>query len=69
MNNEDYIELVKNQIEIDKLLHSVKPEKREYAKKLLNKKKEIIKNNGFLANIQLNKINKKIEKLKNDALK
>ena len=67
MNNEDYIEFVKNQIEMDKLLHSIKPEKRKYAKELLNKKKKIIKKNGFLANFQLNKINKKIEKLKNDA--
>ena len=63
--NEDYMELVKNQIEVDKLLHSVKLENRGYAKELLNKKKEIIKKNGIFADFQLKKINKKIEKLKN----
>ena len=32
MENEDYLNLVTNQIELDKLLHSVKPEDRELAK-------------------------------------
>lgn len=68
MNDENYIELVKNQIEMDKLLNSVKPEKREYAKMLLTKKREIIKKNGLFANFQLKKINKKIEKLKSNTL-
>lgn len=66
MENENYVDFVNSQIELDKLLFSVKPEDREYVKELYNKKKEIIKKNGFLANIQLKKINKKIEKLKND---
>lgn len=67
MNDEDYIDLVNNQIELDKLLHSVKPEKQELAKELLKKKKEIMKNNGFFADLQLKRINKKINKLKTDA--
>ena len=66
MDEKNYIDFVNNQIELDKLLHSVKSENRKYAKELFNKKKEIIKKNGFLANIQLKNINKKIEKLKND---
>ena len=67
MENEDYLNLVTNQIELDKLLHSVKPEDRELAKELLNKKRKIIEKNGFFADFQLKRINKKINKLKNDA--
>ncbi len=67
MENEDYLNLVTNQIELDKLLHSVKPEDKELAKELLNKKREIIEKNGFFADFQLKRINKKINKLKNDA--
>ena len=63
-NEEDYMKLVKEQIELDKLLHSVKPEKKELAKKLLDKKKEVIKKNGIFADLELRKLNKKIEKLK-----
>ena len=67
MNDENYMDFVNNQIEINKLLSSVKPEDRKYVKKLFDKKKEIIKKNGFFANIQLKVINKKIEKkIKND---
>ena len=67
MENEDYLNLVTNQIELDKLLHSVKTEDKELAKELLNKKREIIEKNGFFADFQLKRINKKINKLKNDA--
>lgn len=61
---EDYINFVKNYIELDKILATTKPQYHEKVKYLLNKKKEIIKKNGLLANYQLKKINKKIEKLK-----
>ena len=64
MDNEDYMDLVKNQIEHDKLLHSVKPENRQKAEELFEKKKEIMKKNGFLADFQLKQINKQINKLK-----
>ena len=67
MNDENYMDFVNNQIEINKLLSSVKPEDRKYVKELYDKKKEIIKKNGFFANIQLKIINKKIDKLKNDT--
>ena len=67
MDNEDYLDFVNNQIELDKLLYSVKPEKRELAKKLLNKKKDIIKENGIFADWQLKRINKKINKLKTNG--
>ena len=66
MNEENYIDFVNNQIELNKLLNSVSPENREYAKKLFNKKKEIIQKNNIFANSQLKKINKRINKLKND---
>ena len=69
MENENYMDFVNNQIELDKLLSSVKPENREYVKNLYNRKKEIIKKNGVFADIQLKLINKKIEKLKNDIQK
>ncbi|MCI8309319.1 MAG: hypothetical protein HFJ45_03755 [Clostridia bacterium] len=62
---EDYVEFVKSQIELDKLLSVIKPEYHEQIKELLKKKKEIMKNNGFFADFQLNKINKKINKIKN----
>ena len=65
MENKDYMSLIKNQIEHDKLLNSVKPEFKEQAEKLFNKKNEIIEKNSFFANWQLKKINKKINKLKN----
>ena len=67
MDNQDYMDLVKNQIEHDKLMHSIKPEYREQAEELLKKKKEIMKKNGLFADLQLRKIDKQINKLKNDA--
>ena len=66
MNNENYIDFINNQIELEKLLNSVKSENKQYAKILFDKKKEIIEKNGFLADFKLKIINKKIEKLKND---
>ncbi len=60
----DYMNLVKEHIELDKLLAVTKPEYHSTIKKLLEKKKEIIKKNGLLANLQLNNINKKIQKIK-----
>ena len=67
MEQEDYMDKVKNQIELDKLLHMVKPENKEEAKRLFEEKKEIIKQNGFFADFKLKRINKKIEKLKSDT--
>ena len=61
---EKYIDLVKEHIELDKLLSITKPEYHEEIKNLLKQKKEILKNSGFLSEFKLNKINKKIEKIK-----
>lgn len=67
MDNLDYMELVKNEIEHAKLLNTIKPEYRKKAEALLNKKKEIIEKNGFLADFQLKIIHKKLKKLKTDT--
>ena len=65
MENEDYMDKVKNQIELDKLLHSVKPEHRKQVELLYQKKKEILQKNNFFADWQLKHINKKINQFKN----
>ena len=64
MEEQKYIDLVKRQIELDKLLHSVKKENIDKAKLLFEKKEEIMKKNGFFADILLKNVNKKINKLK-----
>lgn len=64
MDPQDYMDKVKNQIELDKLLHSAKPENHEKIKLLYQKKQEIIRNNSVFADWQLKRINKKIDKLK-----
>ena len=64
MDKENYIDLVNEHIELDKLLSVTNPKFHEEIKKLLNEKKEIIKNNGFFAGIKLNKIDKRLEKIK-----
>ena len=69
MENEDYMDFINNQIELEKLLYSVKPEDRKYAKQLFEQKKEILKKNSIFADFQLKKINKKIEKLKTNTSK
>lgn len=67
MDKEDYMDLVKNQIETDKLLSKTNPIYHEEIKSLLKKKKEIIKENSFFASYKLNKINKRIEKIKKES--
>ncbi|MBR2289706.1 MAG: hypothetical protein IJ867_03670 [Clostridia bacterium] len=64
MDDSDYMDKVKDQIELDKLLYSVKLENKEMAKTLFYQKKEIIKKNGFFTDWQLKRINQKIERLK-----
>ena len=63
--NKDYLNLVTKHIEIDKILSTSNPKYHPQIKKLLEKKDIIKKKNGLLAGMQINKINKKIEKLKN----
>lgn len=62
MDNKDYMDLVKENIELGKTLYKVKPENREIVKNLIEKKKKIIQQNGFFAELKLNRINKKIQK-------
>lgn len=54
------MELIKDNINLSKILYRVKPKDREIVKSLIDKKKKIIEQNGFFANFRLNRINKKI---------
>ncbi len=59
----DYLNEVTNKIDEAKLLSKIPLEKRSLAIKFL-KKKQIIKNkNGLFAQIQINHINKKLNKM------
>ena len=58
----NYLELVKIKIEYDSTLSKVALTDIDEVKKLLDKKHEIINQNGFLAEHKINKINKKIQK-------
>lgn len=57
---ENYLELVKLKIEYDTTLSKVAPKDVDTVKALLDKKHEIMKQNGLLAERKINKINKKI---------
>lgn len=58
----DYMDFVKEQIELDKILAKTDSKYHKKIKELLNQKKKIINKNGLFANYKLNKINKQIEK-------
>lgn len=62
-DKKDYEEMVKDNMVKARLLYNLSPENREKVMELLNEKEKIINQNGFLANIKLNRINKKIEKI------
>ena len=62
--NMHYLELVRLKIEYDTILSQVPENDIEEVKMLLDKKYEIMKQNGFLAEHKINKINKKIAKFK-----
>ena len=64
---DDYMSFVKDRIELDKLLGTTRPEYHKQIKELLEKKHNIMKKNGFLAGIQINCINKKLEKIKKQS--
>lgn len=66
-DKKDYEEMVKENIIKAKLLYNLSPEKQKQMLELLNKKEKIIAQNGFWANIKLNYINRKIEKLQNET--
>lgn len=62
-DKKDYEEMVKENIIKARLLYNLSPEDQKKITNLLNKKEEIIAKNGLFANIKLNFINKKIEKI------
>lgn len=63
-NNDDYLNLVKKQIELDKLLCDLSPKDQQLVKKLLKKRDFIHSSNKLLAEFRINQINKKISKIK-----
>lgn len=66
-NNIKYTDLVKENIYIAKQLYSIPKEKQDLVKKLLLKKKNIQLENGFLAELRIDIINKKINKIKEEC--
>lgn len=58
----NYLELVKIKIEYDTTLSKVALTDIDEVKALLDKKHEIMNQNGFFAEHKINKINKKIQK-------
>lgn len=62
-DKKDYEEMVKENIIKARLLYNLSPEDQKKITNLLNKKEKIIAKNGLFANIKLNHINKKIEKI------
>ena len=58
----NYLELVKLKIEYDTTLSKVSLKDISEVKQLLDKKHTIMKQNGFLAERKINRINKKIKK-------
>lgn len=64
MQEENYMDLVKEHIELDKLLVTTSAKYHNEIKILLKQKKEIMNKNGILANFQLKKIHKRLDKIK-----
>lgn len=60
--NSKYLDIVTLKIEYDTILSKVAPEHVQDVKTLLDKKHQIMKENGILAGVKINKINKKIDK-------
>ena len=65
MNNDnDYLNLVKKHIELDKLLYDLSTKDKQIVKKLLEKRDSIRNSNKIFAEYRINQINKKIYKIK-----
>lgn len=62
-DKKDYEEMVKENMIKARLLYNLSPERQKRVLELLQKKEKIMAQNGFWANIKLNYINKKIEKI------
>ena len=65
MENNNYLNLVTKHIEIDKILSNSNPKYHPQIIKLLKKKTKIKEKNGLFAELQINNINNKINKLTN----
>lgn len=65
----DYQELVKKNIFRAKILYGLSEEDSKEVTQLLDEKDKIIEENGLFANFKLKKIDKKIEKIKNNSKK
>lgn len=65
-NNEkiDYEELFKSNMSAARDLFNLSDEDKKIMASLLEKKKQVMEKNGFFANFQLDRINKKIYKIK-----
>ena len=60
----DYETLVRENIERANILYSLSEKDRILVNNLLDKKEKIKKRNGIFANFELNRINKKLTKIK-----
>ena len=63
-NNDDYLNLVKKHIELDKLLYDLSPKEQQIVEKLIKKRNHIHISNNLFAEYRINQINKKISKIK-----
>lgn len=65
MFENDFEAKLKEKIELANLLAGLSDKDTEIVHSLYLQKKEIMKKNSFLANFKINKINKKIQKIRN----
>lgn len=63
-DKKDYEELVKENIQKAKLLYNLSDEDKKTVLELLNQKKLVKEKNGFFANFQLKRLNRKIDKIR-----
>ena len=64
-DKKDYETLVKENIERANILYSLSEKDRIIVNNLLDKKEKIKKRNGIFANFEINRINKKLTKMRN----
>ena len=64
-NNTDYEKLFKEKMNEAKLLFNLSNKDKILVKKLLEKKERIKQKNGILSTFQINRINNKIDKIRN----
>ena len=65
-DKKDYEQLFKEKMQEAKLLYNLPLEKQEKIKQLLNKKEIIKQKNNIFSTFQINYINKKIDKIRNN---